>query len=178
MEEELNEQENRVLETEKRQISILRSGNINAILNTLTEIRKHGRLTILPEIFDLMLASGNIDVIRSCSSLICDIKSEEAVPILIDALEDKKYYLIRNLLLAACWQNGLDYHDHVQVIAKIFLQDDYPTAIEAFTLIENCISELDDKEIVKLISFLNAGFAKTDDQKKILLKELLTVIKS
>jgi hypothetical protein len=165
-------------ETEKRQIGILRSGNTTAIVDTIHEIRMKGSITILPELFDLLLVSENEEIIRACSSLMNDLKNKESVQYLVTALKNDKYKPVRQIMVSACWQNGLDYHGDVQLFAEIFLSDDYPTAIEAFTVIENSLGELDDSEILLLTDKLNRGINLAKKDKRDLIRDLLTVINS
>lgn len=165
-------------ETEKRQISILRSGNTSAIIDTIQEIRKKGSITILPELFDLLLVSGNEEVVQACSALLNDLKAKESVQYLVTALKDDKYEPVRHILVSACWQNGLDYHGDIQLFAEIFLNDNYATAIEAFTVIENSLGDLTDRDILSLTQKMNRGIDLAGENKRALILELLSVIKS
>lgn len=178
MENNQSENKQKKLETEKRQISILRSGNTSAIIDTIQEIRKKGSVTILPELFDLLLISGNEEVIQACSSLLNDLKNKKSVQYLVAALKDERYEPVRHILVSACWQNGLDYHEEVQLFAEIFLNDNYTTAIEAFTVIENCLGDLTDRDILLLTEKMNRGIGLAKENKRPLIRELLSVIKS
>ena len=109
-------------ETEKRQIGILRSGNSSAIIDTIQEIRNHGSVTILPELFDLLLISENKEIIKACSAVLNDLKNKESVRYLVAALENEKYNPIRHILVSACWQNDLDFHKDILLFADIFLK--------------------------------------------------------
>jgi hypothetical protein len=163
---------------ENKQISILRSGNKNATLDTIKEIRESGNINVLPEIFELLLSSEDDQIISSSSELLNDLKTQEAAELIISALKNDKYKPIRNFLTAACWQNGLKYHEEYQLFAKILIEEDYLTAIEAFTVIENCLVELEDNQILKLLQTLSGNISIIKDEKKILLEELISVIKN
>lgn len=178
MEENKSSQDSTANEKEKHQISTLRSGNKTAILASLQEIRTKGRDSILPEIFELMLISEDDEINKSCDALLCDLKSVEAVPILISAIKDKKYQSIRNRLISSCWQNGMNYSKELLIFTNILLKEDYLTAIEAFTVIENSIGDLDDRTILKLKNSLEKGLNTADEQKKSLIKELINSIGS
>jgi hypothetical protein len=177
MEQDKHDKELKALEKEKKQISILNSGNSKAIISTLEEIRKKGQISILPDIFELMLVTEE-EVFAKCTSLLCDLKTPDAKSLLLSALQDEKYFPIRNFLVSACWQNGMDYHEEIQLFAEIVLKDNYITAIEAFTLIENSIGELEDSAIIKLIDTLKLGLNSMEEEKKLLVTELINLIKS
>ncbi len=172
------EQENKSGESEKKQISILRSGNSRAIIDTVEEIREGGSLSILPEVFDVLLQNEDENVIAACSSLLNDLKSEAAAEMLISAIKNERYEPIRSLLLSACWQNGLDYHKDILLFADLLIKDDYLTAIEAFTVIESNIGALEDQDIVRLLALLKANMTSINPDKKPLLETLIALIRN
>lgn len=178
MESNPSEDNRKKLETEKRQISILRSGNTSAIIDTIQEIREKGSITILPELFDLLLGSENDEIIKSCSSLLNDLKNKESVQYLVKALKDEKYEPVRHILVSACWQNGLDYHEEFQLFTEIVLNDNYAAAIEAFTVIESILGDLTDRDILFLTEKLNRGIELAKEDKRALIRELLSVVKN
>lgn len=172
-----NEKGLKAKEAEKKQISILRSGNAAAIIETIGEIRENGTITILPEVFEVMLDTEDDEVMEACTSLLNDLKNAEAVSYLVAALKNQRFRPIRPMLVSSCWQSGLDYHTEVPLFARFLLREDYATAIEAFTVIENSIGDLSDDEIVQLTSTLNAGLQEASDNKKKLIREMLAVIR-
>ena len=78
-----NHEENRL----NNQIQSLRSGNRSAISTTLKELRSHGDVSILPVLFDLLLDQEDQQIVGDVSSILNDIKDEEAAPILSGALK-------------------------------------------------------------------------------------------
>lgn len=165
-------------EIEKEQKSILRSGNLKAVISTLEEIREGGSISLLSEVLELMATNENEEIAKLCYELICDIKDENAKFLLVEAIKNDGYRHIKSQLVAACWQNGMDYHEDVQLFAQILLNDDYITAIEAFTVIENSIGQLNDSTIIDLNATLTKGSVNADDQKSVLIRELITAIKN
>jgi len=170
--------EQKKIEAERRQISILRSGNVTAILDTILELRTMGNSSLLHEIFDLLLVSENEEVINACSGLLNDLKLGESAGHLVSALKSEKYKPIRNILVSACWQNALDYHEDVQLFADLLVSDTYTVALEAFTVIENSLGAMEDRDIVRLSGKLKLGLKSADANKKVLINELLSVIMS
>lgn len=177
MNKEISDKEKQLREKEKQFVQTLRSGNTKAILETIKEIREHGRITIITEIIDLLLDTDNDEIKDSASALLNDLKSQEAVPSIVAALKDKTYQPVYHFLVAACWQNGLDYHDEVMLFAALLLSQPYDVAIEAYTVIEGCIGDLEDPEIVKLTSTLNNGLTAVSEEKKPLVESMIEVIR-
>lgn len=177
MELENRERENRILEQEKRRISILRSGNTRAVIETIEEIRLDGNISILPEVFDLMADTEEESVINKCASLLNDIKSPDAAGLLVDALKEKKYTSIHSMLLAACWQNGLDYQKDILLFAEFLISSDYQASIEAFTVIENSLGKIEEHQRLKLIKMLTDKLSQATPEKQILMKSMISVIR-
>jgi len=165
-------------EEEKRYIQSLRSGNKKVIIDVISSIRKRGKISVLPEIFELMLLSEDEEVMEAAVALLNDLKKKEVIPVMVDAISDKNYKGIRKELVASCWQSGLDYHENIMVFINVALKDDYASALEAFTVIEECIGEISDSERGRCVKKLNKGLEKTNEEKLPLIKELISMIES
>ncbi len=162
-------------ETEKNNIQSLRSGNKKVIIDTISSIRKRGKISILPEIFELMLLTEDQEVMEAAVKLLNDLKKKEVIPVMVDAIKDNNYLAIRKELLASCWQSGLDYHEHIMVFINVALKDDYASAFEAYSVIENCIGDISDSERARCVKKLNKGLEKTPKEKLPLLNELISM---
>ena len=58
-------------------------------------------------------------IIEAGSSLLRDLKTEDAIPVLVDAIENPEYQPITTLLVAACWQNGLAYGKYAETFEDL-----------------------------------------------------------
>ena len=72
-----------------------------------------------------------------------DIKNPQAASFFIDALSDNQYALARIVILQAIWQSGIDYSKYARVFIDILIQDDFATAIEAFSVLDTMVETLD-----------------------------------
>lgn len=160
----------------KHQIQSLRSGNRTAILATLKELRSHGSVAILPELFDLLLDQDDGHVTAAISALLCDLKDEEAAPILAEAIDNKEYSEIQAILVSACWQNGLSFSKHIETFVEVVIKGGYDAAIEAFTVIEEAVGDLGPDERERLLKDLKSRSKEIGEQKRPLLSELVKVI--
>ena len=162
----------------KDQIKALRSGNRTTVMDVLKEIRKDSKIDILPELFDLLLEQEDEEIIHEVSSLLNDLKLQEAAPVLAEALENPDYETISRILASACWQNGLDYGKYAESFTRLIIKADLETAIEVFTVLEEAVGEIEVKEREKLVLTLKHGMLNTDEHKKLLLRELIKAIES
>ena len=160
----------------KQQIQSLRSSNRTAILTTLDELRSEGDVSVLPELFSLMLVQEDQEVLDKIASLLNDLKDNDAADILTEAISNPEYEKIRTSLVAACWQNGLSYGKHINTFVDVVVSGDYIAAIEAFTVIEEAVGELEPEERQALVRSLKTKLKQVDEQKKALFVELVKVI--
>jgi hypothetical protein len=79
----------------KQQIASLRSSNRSAILETIKELRSEGDVSILPELFDLMLIQEDEEILGEIATLLNDLKDEEASEVLAEAIANQEYEKIQ-----------------------------------------------------------------------------------
>ena len=170
------EPENSTSNKLKNQIQSLRSGNRSAILTTLNELRRDGNVSILPDLFDLLLEQEDEQIISDIRSLLSDLKDMDAVPVLVEAIGNKDNSKILTILVSACWQNGLSYGKQIDTFAEVVITGEYEAAIEAFTVIEEAIGDLEQDERDQLMTNFKSRVKDVDEQKKPLLSELVKVI--
>ncbi len=160
----------------RNQQQSLRSGNRSAIVTTLNELRTDGNVSILPALFDLLLDQEDEQIIGEVVLLLNDLKEEEAVPVFAEAIENPDYSKILTILVSACWQNGLSYGKYINTFVNVVIHGEYEAAIEAFTVIEEAVGDLKQDERNQLILLLKSHIKEIDDEKKILVSELVKVV--
>jgi len=162
----------------RQQITSLRSSNRSAILETLKELRSDGDVSVLPELFNLMLIQEDEEILGAITTLLNDLKDKEAAEILVEAIANPEYEKIQTSLVAACWQNGLAYGNHISTFVNVVLSGSYGAAVESFTVIEEAVGELEQEQREKLVSSLKSKLKHVDEQKKALFVELVKAIES
>lgn len=162
----------------KEQIVSLRSNNRSAILGTIKDLRSVGDVSVLPELFNLMLIQEDEEILNEISALLNDLKNKDAAEILAQAISNPEYKQIQTSLVAACWQNGLSYSKYMPVFVNVVLSGSYGAAVEAFTVIEEAVGDLEPNEREKLVRSLKSKINQVEDQKKTLFVELVKVIEN
>jgi len=160
----------------RSQKEALRSGNRIAVLTTLKEIRIQGHVSILPELFDLLMEQEDPQILLETRTLLNDLKDQQAASILAGAVINPEYKEIVHILASACWQNGLLYGAYLDHFVKAAILGDYATAIEAFTVIEGCIGEVEKEQRERSLDTIKSHLPEADEQKRPLLLELVKVI--
>jgi len=160
------------------QIQALRSNNKNAILGTLKEIRSQGSVSILPELFQVMLVQEDEQILGEITHLLNDLKEKEAAEILALAISNPEFAPIQHILVAACWQNGLSYGKHVDVFAEVLISADYEAALEAFTVLEEAMGEVGPAKRKSVSDGLESKLKEVGDLKKPLISAMVNTLKA
>lgn len=160
------------------QVKALRSGNKRTMLEALDEIRKGSEAFIIKELAYLLLDQEDPEITRGIEVLLSELKIQEAVPILVECIQDESYLPIQRQLVAACWQNGLNYSEHAVLFATLVMDAPLETAIEALTVFEECIGELEDGKKAKLIREAREKAALANNSKSGLISAMAELISS
>ena len=138
----------------------LGSNDIDLVTEAIEQIKTEGDLSIVPELLDILLQCKEPVIITHITSLLSDIK-------------DSGFKTIRMeiLILRICWESAIDFSEYMDIFLDILLKDDFISALEASTVIENLsdnLSEVKIKEAIERIKALPA-----DDDKAFLLEGVL-----
>jgi hypothetical protein len=161
---------------EKGWISQLESNNPADVMIAIKEIRHHGNIRILPYLFRLMKPSTHEAIRESILMLISELKTQEAVPVIVSILEQADRGRDFTRLVAACWQSGLNFSGHIPVFIRIFVDCDYQTAVEAFSVIEESIMNVDATIQKSCLQLLQESAARVSKEKYPLYRELVKVV--
>jgi hypothetical protein len=92
-----------------------------------------GALGLLAQLYD---RAEDRQLRKVIENFFNDMKEADLRKELIDeALKPRSQETI-SMLVASCWQSGLDYSEYAEDFVKIFLTGSYETAIEAMTVLE------------------------------------------
>lgn len=157
-------------------IDALFSDKTEKVLEAIETIKVKGNHLYLIPVFDLMKTCQVMEINLEIEKLLGTVKSEQSIPVFIDAISNEKYKQIRKKLLVACWQNGLDFKDYMPLFVDIMIEDDWENAFEAFTIIEN-LENMPSEEIVnESLSRITNAKRVTGRQNNYFLDETLKII--
>lgn len=138
----------------------LQSKQKQTLIDGIQQFKEKGKTEELIEIIILLNTTTDEEIRRLSGNLLFDIKKQDAAPVLVNAIENITFKNIRKTLVSACWESGLDFSEYLPVFSELVRNSDFETSIEAFTVIENCISsakiEVIEKEIIATKSILNS----------------------
>jgi hypothetical protein len=153
------------------------SAKTDVVISAIEKVKEKGNKLYIPLLFDLLNSSPEIEIETEIKNLLGTIKDKNTVNSFMRAIEDDKYKGIRKTILTACWQNGLDFSTFLPVFIDLVIQEDWETAFEAFTVIDN-FEFLPGVEIINFsITKINQAMPNVSDQQKYFLNEILVKLK-
>jgi hypothetical protein len=160
---------------EKEWNKALESLDPDQAIHALYEIRNSGSIKMLPVLFQMIRKETPLIIRTEILNLLGEIKSGDAVPLIAASLENLDFGENLPGFVSACWQSGLDFSNYLLVFAKLFIQSDYLTSLEAFTVLEESIPNATDQARTGCIRYLRQSEKLVSDEKRALYTELMKV---
>lgn len=120
--------------------------------------------------------SKDVSIRKSIAGFMNDLKDQSVCREIITETGKPWKNDTISMLVASCWQSGLDYSEYSLDLAKVFLKGDYVTAIECLTVIEESIHGLDEKKKSEVIKLIEDNPVPSGNEKSTLTLELLTIL--
>ncbi|MCF8362016.1 MAG: hypothetical protein K9G70_05270 [Prolixibacteraceae bacterium] len=159
-------------------IKKLYSNDSTQVSNALDDIKLNGNSNYIPILVDLLHKNENQEANDKILKILSEIKHTDAVPELINAIENEKYTSIHELLVRVCWENGLDFTNYFSTFIDILITGDYMTAFEAFTVIENSEGTLSETSADEYINLLNKEIENVPTDRATLIKHTIEFLPS
>jgi hypothetical protein len=156
----------------------LKSKNPEIVLQAIEEIRETGSSSQFSGLMELLHETVNQDVKTNILTLFSELKSTDTVPLLIEAIQNKKYADELKDLLTCCWQNGLNYNPYLPLFIDLLINEEFLVAFEAFTVIESMYGIIEEAIVSEQLDKISKSIPLVNEQKKYLLNELSNIIQN
>ena len=163
---------------DKKILDRLNSEKESIVISTVSQLQFTGTPEILPHLCRLFFVSSSEGIKAEILNLLNNLKDENSVSYLVEALKKYKGQELYNDFVSACWQNGLDFSDDLQIFIDLVIEQELLTAVEAFSVVEGNISELPDAEREKHAVYIRSKLKSLAAERKSLVKELLHVVEN
>jgi hypothetical protein len=170
-----------MLKSEKKQAELkkmLTNGKYNEITDRISILRTEepfeGAISLLAHFYDKTNDEGLKLII---SGFFNDMKERSGRAEVIESISSVRNPASKAMLVASCWQSGLDYSEHAVALAEIFMSGDFMTSLECFTVLDTCSGMINSAEKVSIISRLKAEINTYDTAKQKLAGELIAILK-
>ena len=156
----------------------LNSADPEVVLQAIEALRAEGITSDIPVLLEIMRQSKNKEIRSKVTALLGNLKDKETIPLLVDAIQDKKYDSNLQQIVSACWENGLDFSPYLPVFIDLLIEKDFLVAFEAYTLIMNMEKAIDQRLIDVEIEKLDKAMHAATDEKKALMLDVIDFLPS
>ena len=157
----------------KETIKKLQSPNSELVANTLNQLEESGNSAYIPILIELLHSTKNSEIKKRISRLLAELKHSDAIPLIIEAIQNKQYVAELQHLVSACWENGMDYSDHLSLFTDLVIENDFLVAFEAHTVITNMTGKISEAVCQKESKKIEVALPLAEENKKQLLLEIL-----
>lgn len=156
--------------------TVFESENESSIHDTISYIHENGTLETIPLLLDLLGKTSSETVKNDIFDCLTDTKEQKAIPLLIEALQNSRFVNIKNRLISVLWQTNLDLSEYIDVLIECLLHDNYETALEAFTAIDVCTSNVLEEKKASIRKQLENALATEKSEKAALIRETIQIL--
>jgi hypothetical protein len=155
---------------------LLQSRHLEVVLDTLDLIKNEGDVELIKPMVALMNETDSQEVINAVAEVLRNVKDPLSVPKLMEALENPDSFGNRSLIVAACWENGLNFDAYLSFFVDLAIRENYLVCLECLTLIENMGTEIPEREILINIAKIQQNIEPSEDKKDELMVAMLAVL--
>jgi hypothetical protein len=157
--------------------AILKKSNSAAIMQAIKSLRDEepfeGAIALLVSFYN---QSNDKSLMKTIEEFFNDIKDKSVRPEIIAEIRKPWKPDTISMLVASCWQSGLDYADYLPDMARAFLKADYATAIECMTVIEESIQKSTRTRKDEIITLIMESPLAFMNEKNVLVHELIAIL--
>ncbi len=158
-------------EKNKQIIKNLQSDNTDIVMEAIKQVKESSNRSLLPNLVELLNSTKNQNIYDTVLAVFTDLKDTESIPILVEAIRNCTDAKSLKQLVAACWMNGMDYSQEVDVFSEILSSSNYETAIEAFTVLTSCEAKIGVEVYEESLKLLMKNIDEKDSHKQALIQE-------
>jgi len=163
----------------KEIINHFKSDDTKIVLEAIKTNRKEGNSVSFKALLELLRDTDEPTVEAAIIEFLYDLKDEDSIPVLIDAIQDEEFSFYQSFLVATFWQAAIDGSDYLNIFVKTAIKGEYMTSLEALTVIENFDSAFPQDELSELESdLIEAAEEVQDEDKKALLVSMADVVRN
>ncbi len=154
----------------------LNSGNKKVVSQSIFSLRNtnsfKGAIGLLSGYFD---TSNDLEIKELIRNFLNDIKEPGARNEVVAEIKKAFKQDTICMLVSSCWQSGLDYSEYATDFTNVFINGDYLTALECFSVIEESAENISDTEKKKINELLESS-KETSSAEKIVLTDALIMV--
>jgi len=170
--------EDKKFKPDKTILSRIQSHDEAVNLAVIDQLRNVGKAGYLPYLVRLARLTPHQTVHVAVFRLLNDLKNQSAAPFIADAIRDETNRPILKKLVESCWQNRLDFSQHLHLFTDLLIHETDEISFEAFTVIENMETMPGDTALKKEVGRLEKHLGPAGETRKYFIREAIKAISS
>ncbi len=163
----------------KEIIKDLSASDTSIVLDAIKRSRANGNQIVFKTLLNVLKETDEPQVEAAIIQFLFDLKDNESVDVLIEAIQDASMNYYRSFLISSFWQAAIDGSDHLDVFVKAAIEGDYMVTLEALTVIENFDAAYSEHELLEYEADIQEASEKEENaDKKALLISLGDVVRN
>lgn len=147
----------------------LMSGDKDKIVKAIKQIAHDGSPAIIHHLLEATFKSGFPEALEEGKKILFNVKDQNVVGELLNALKGDDFVEYRADIAAAIWEAGLNAEDRLIDLVEIAVISDYMTIVEITTIIENIESGFPYDEVTEASLIINEHLHEIEDESRIVL---------
>ena len=157
----------------------LLSADKAVVIRAIKEVAKSGSPAVVYHLLLATFKSGFPEALEEGKKVLFNIKDQNAVGELFNALKGPDFVEYRAYIAASIWEAGLNAEDRLIDLVEIAVQSDYMTIVEITTIVENIESGFPYDEVTEASLIINEHLQDQEDESRIaLLSSLAEMLNS
>jgi hypothetical protein len=147
----------------------LLSRNKETLLKAIKQVAHDGSPALINHLLIATFKSGFSEALEEGKKILFNIKDQNVVGEILDALRKEEFVEFRADIAASIWEAGLNAEDRLIDLVEIAVISDYKTIIEIVTIIENIESGFPFEEVTEASLIINEHLHEIEDESRIVL---------
>lgn len=163
---------------EEPEVKVLATDNYNTVIiggsgTAADEVPRKKNATLISLLADTNDRNLKEEVLTSLKN-----SGKNAKELLLAVIADPKYASQRQILVAACWEAGLDFSDKLDFFVNLAIEEkDYGVLVEVLSVIDTMETKIEQPILDSNIERAEKSLEFADPSKQELIKDLITRLK-
>lgn len=124
------------------------------VLDAINRVKEVGDSSIIYTLAEVLSTTENATVKKEVKHVFTCLKQENVDIALLEVIKNEKFNSIKNFIISAFWESGIDASKHLLDFIEITTKGDYMTAVEVMTLVDQ-MEHMDKEDIEEAMLILN-----------------------
>lgn len=145
----------------------LSSGDETKIIAALKRVPHDGNYQVILPMLEILTKEPSSETRILLERSLHNLNETNCVAPLIDALKNENLKSIRAEILTCIWQSGLDVSEELEFLIQLSIDEDYMTAVEVMTIIDN-MEGFPDDSLTNSIKLMDQALDANHENAKLL----------